>query len=537
MIRTWLRSLQKTFIETPLRSLSEVAALFGLAWKAASFRDPDEANSANWLSRLLSPLKQVAQIARPTRDAALESKRLRRRHRLTSLPAVAAAFIATFLVANAWYGSRSIESRYVAQFESAVQKGEPDRARLLSNHILRTGIKSTPAASFEFCKFLAQEKDLDRANAIIDILAPNDAPGYPPAHEQRAIAYSNLMNIGSTGDTIKALFWHLNQAGQKNSEPILLAWATYYRLTGNWDNCVQSLDAASNLNPAHVFPAVDLLLMRGNRPAAERMLVRAKATALAKLSSDPLSKENRILLARIQARLGSADEAEQTLKAGLALLPGDKDLMRTMAALELAKYDKATIDQSTVEERIDQLLKTAATIDDPTAVFDRMVQIYQSSNLPEHRTRVREYLEDALKTDDQSALTHFVLSIIAVLEDQPERAIAYLERSLELAPNQHLVQNNLAWLLSKRTPPELDRALMLSQSAIESAPNIATYHDTLGSIFLLRGEYPEAVTELERALVGMPEAQRKNVHERLASAYRALGNTELADMHAARSQK
>jgi Tfp pilus assembly protein PilF len=277
--------------------------------------------------------------------------------------------------------------------------------------------------------------------------------------------------------------------------------------------------------------------MRGNQPAAERMLVRAKANALAKLSNDPLSKENRILVARIQARLGSADEAEQTLKAGLALLPGDKDLNRTLAALDLARYDKASNSQRSVEDRIDQLLRASAAVDDPTVIFDRMVQIYQSSNAPEHRTRVREFLEEALKTDEKSALTHFVLSIIAVLEDQPERAIAYLERSLELAPSQHLVKNNLAWLLSKRTPPELDRALMLSQSAIELAPNIPTYHDTLGSIFLLRGEYPDAVIELERALVGMPEAQRKNVHEKLATAYRALGNTELADMHAARSQK
>lgn len=524
-------------IDIPLRSLNEVAGVIGLAWTAARFRDPDQDTSSSWLGRLLSPVKQVAQIARPTAESEIDSARPGRRHWLTALPAVAAALIAVCLVVNAWFGTRSVESRYVSQFESAIEEGESDRARLLSNQILRAGIKSTPAASFEFCKFLAQEKELDRANAIIDILAPNDAPGYPPAHEQRAIAYSNLMNIGSTGDTIKTLFWHLNQAGQRNSEPILLAWATYYRITGNWDSCIQSLDAASTLNPVHVFPAVDLLLMRGNQPAAERMLVRAKATALAKLSNDPLSKENRILVARIQARLGAADEAEQTLKAGLALLPGDKDLVRTLAALELAKYDQPSNGQRTVEERIDHLLRASAAIDDPTVVFDRMVQIYQASNLPEHRTRVREFLEGALKTDPKSALTHFVLSIIAVLEDQPERAIEYLERSLELAPNQHLVKNNLAWLLSKRTPPELDRALMLSQSAVELAPNIATYHDTLGSIFLLRGEYPDAVTELERALVGMPEAQRPKVHEKLATAYRALGNTELADMHAARSQK
>jgi uncharacterized protein HemY len=78
---------------------------------------------------------------------------------------------------------------------------------------------------------------------------------------------------------------------------------------------------------------------------------------------------------------------------------------------------------------------------------------------------------------------------------------------------------------------------MLSQSAVELAPNIVTYHDTLGSIFLLRKDYQSAVTELEKALNGLPVETRESVHQKLAQAYEALGNSALATMHAKRFEE
>jgi len=64
-----------------------------------------------------------------------------------------------------------------------------------------------------------------------------------------------------------------------------------------------------------------------------------------------------------------------------------------------------------------------------------------------------------------------------------------------------------------------------------------TYHDTLGSIFLLRKDYQSAVTELERALNGLPANTQAGVHQKLAQAYEALGNEALAAMHAKRFEE
>lgn len=531
----------------PIRAALELAEWFGLSAQASVRRDPDSLPRSSWNRILLGPFRvlhsiyaalmhALGRVENDTRDEITQHRqRLRSGRLLAAIPALIMGTLAVCVASYAVVFSRSVESRYLTQFETAVNDGFVSQANALGSHLIRNGTRSSPEASFQFCKHLAMQKDMDRANAIIEVLAPNDAPGYPPAHEQRAIAYSNILALGASGEVMQPLLWHLNQAGDRNHEPLLLAWATFYRFTGQTELCARALEAASLLNPAHVFPTAELYLAKGNTTNAERVLRYGRDTYRSRLAENTLSKPDRIQLARIQARLGSAEEAETTLKAGLTLHPDDKELLQCMAALELARYEKSTSEKKPIEERIDQLIQAARTIADPSVVFDRMVQIYQESDLPEHRIRVRQFLESALEKDESSAVTHFVLSIIAVLENQPDAAIRYLERSLELAPDQHLVKNNLAWLLTERSPPDLDRALALSQSAVESAPAIATYHDTLGSILLLRRDYPAAVTELERALGGMPPNQRYKVHRKLAQSYEALGNAELASMHSKRS--
>jgi tetratricopeptide (TPR) repeat protein len=531
----------------PIRAVLELGEWLGLSAKSSVRQDPDSPPRSSWNRILLGPFRLLHSMlnsllhafGRAESDQLVETQqRLQRPRRIRLLAAIPALIMGSIALCVAGYSvvfSRSIETRYLAKFETAITDGQASQATALGSHLIRKGTRSSPEASFQFCKHLATQKEMDRANAIIEVLAPNDAPGYPPAHEQRAIAYSNIMSMGATGDVMQPLLWHLNQAGDRNHEPLLLAWATYYRFTGQIDLCARALEAASILNPAHVFPTAEMYLAKGNTTNAERVLKYGRDTYRKRLADNTLSKPDRIQLARVQARLGSADEAETTLKAGLTLHPDDKELLQCMSALELARYEKSTIDKKPIEDRINQLIQATQAIEDPSVVFERMVQIYQESELPEHRTRVRQFLESALEKNEASAVTHFVLSIIAILEKQPDAAIRYLERSLELAPDQHLVKNNLAWLLTETSPPDLDRALELSQSAVESAPTIATYHDTLGSILLLRRDYPTAVTELERALGGMPANQKYKVHRKLAESYQALGNAELAAMHTQRS--
>jgi predicted Zn-dependent protease len=80
----------------------------------------------------------------------------------------------------------------------------------------------------------------------------------------------------------------------------------------------------------------------------------------------------------------------------------------------------------------------------------------------------------------------------------------------------------------------LDEALELARQALSQQPNVATFHDTLGTILLLQGKHLEAVKEFEIALV--ENSNDKTLHGKLAQANEALGNLEIAKMHRARSQ-
>jgi tetratricopeptide (TPR) repeat protein len=127
------------------------------------------------------------------------------------------------------------------------------------------------------------------------------------------------------------------------------------------------------------------------------------------------------------------------------------------------------------------------------------------------------------------ATGHFALGTKAWNDEETDKALWHLERAYELEPNLGHIGNNLAWMLADQNPPDLDRALKIIDSVLESFPNIATFHDTKGYILMKRGEWEQSLTELEIALPKM----RDNIelHRSLATVYRKLGKPSLADEH------
>ncbi|MFN9988326.1 MAG: hypothetical protein ACK52S_22455, partial [Pirellula sp.] len=390
--------------------------------------------------------------------------------------------------------------------------------------------------ALRFCRLLAENDELERGNAIIEALAPDDSPGYPPAHEQRAIGYANLIARGASPQYASSLFWHLNQAGNRSSENVSLAWATYYRATGQLDPCIRSFEAAARINPDHYFSAADLCGINRDRESADKLMKLARDEFRRRLAQDPLDTKSRIQLAQAMARLEQFDEAEQTLRSGVQLQADDVNLVHGLANLELLRYERANMLQQPLDARLEHLMKAFNILRDPSIVFDRMVRLYRDANDENDKSKIRSFFDEQLQQREATPVGHFALSVIAVLEEDTEEAIRQLERTLELDPEQPLVKNNLAWLLAARESPDLDRALELASSAVANAPQIATYQDTLGTILLKRGETAQAVTELERALPGMPANDRYKVHRKLAQAYQTLGNEDLAERHRQKSE-
>jgi Flp pilus assembly protein TadD len=107
-----------------------------------------------------------------------------------------------------------------------------------------------------------------------------------------------------------------------------------------------------------------------------------------------------------------------------------------------------------------------------------------------------------------------------------EADLAY-QKASELAPQDGLVQNNLAWQLAtrdaKRHDPEW--AVQLAKKAVELSPKEGSYWNTLGVAHYRAGEFKQAVQELEQSMQ-LGKGGTSEDFFFLAMAHWQLGNKE-----------
>jgi Flp pilus assembly protein TadD len=106
---------------------------------------------------------------------------------------------------------------------------------------------------------------------------------------------------------------------------------------------------------------------------------------------------------------------------------------------------------------------------------------------------------------------------IGHLKEAAEAYLRVLARNPQFAP----AANNLAWVITRGTNPDLGEALRLAQSARDSQPGNPFINDTLGYVFYLRGAYDLATIQLRNAIAAAPHIPTIRYH--LALALKAQG--------------
>ena len=395
---------------------------------------------------------------------------------------------------------------------------------------------NAPEAALDYSRFLASHDELLKANAIIEQIAPDDTPGLPAAHEQRAIAFSKLLSRGASSDYLRTLGWHLKQAGDPNSEGLWLAWANYYRLSGQIDRSVRALEGAATTNPDHWFSAADLYLLDGNMDFAKRSLIAAANAYRLRLGKNPLSIEDRVQLALALARLGEHSQASETLRAGLELAPGNAVLLKGANQLEIAKLEQRFLQSDSFAERLDSLREMLTKSQDPSNVYPKTVDLWRRTQSQQDRDAIKAFLDEALNNFGPNPNLYFAKSVFLLAEQKIPESKAILELTIQSYPEHGLSLNNLAWLLANQQPKDLPRAKEMAERAVASNPSIPTFHDTLGAIYLDLNDLPRAIQQLEIALADTPVKDRYKIHEKLARAYESVGNRAIAELHREKSK-
>lgn len=535
----WIRRIAMligTLLLAPFRALIELGGWIGWAAASNSESESDADRKPLWQRILLTPVYLVTGIATvlwqvvsyPFQGWVTDP--VRRRQLLLGTPAALGFLAFIYLLAQQPIAKGEAKSLYAKAFDEAEKNKEYAKARLVAHQLLRNGARSAPEAAFRFCKMLAVDNDLDRANAVMDVLAPNNAPGYAPAHAQRAVAFAALIARGAGPQFLEPLLWHLNHSNDRRDEKLALAWATYYQASQQFPEAIRYLEIAAQTNPEHWFTIANIMVTRGDANNAQQALKLARDSFRRKLGEDPLSLPSRLRLSEALIRLQQFEDAQQTIQSGLDFYPDNAELRKANGALERTRFLAMQEEKKGDQELLEQALVIMSYPEQQDFAFDRLVNMFGRTN-EDQRQRIIDALERKASDDPTNSLLQLSLSTIALIEQRKDDAIALLEKTLEIEPRLHLAKNNLAWLIAERDPSQIDRAVRLAEEAIEAVPNSPNYRDTLGTILFLKGDMERAITELERALPGMPNEERDKLYDRLAKAYESIGNSSLAETY------
>jgi TonB family protein len=133
-------------------------------------------------------------------------------------------------------------------------------------------------------------------------------------------------------------------------------------------------------------------------------------------------------------------------------------------------------------------------------------------------------LRQALSVTPASLAVHVTLSNVLYLRDKRAEAVAEAREALRLDPKNPTAQNNLGYYLVELNE-NLEEALKLIQHAVDSAPNVPNFRDSLGWAYFKLGRLEEA----EQYLAGIAKATTSPViHEHLGDVYAKRGKQDMA---------
>lgn len=325
-----------------------------------------------------------------------------------------------------------------------------------------------------------------------------------------ALAQVNIRQ-GSFTPAVNALK-PLAQANPPNNEARLLLAEAYVRQS-SFDEALglyRQLIEASPGNPQLHLLVGSTLLKQGKRAEARR----AFANVLELAPGSVAALEN----------LTNFDLAEKQYAAAKARLQTfiEKNPKDGASRVMLAQVHLAQNEREPAEAALRQAIELRPDITTP---YVMLAHLYISTN---QAPKALENLKAAVSRNPKDASSLLLMGVLQENQKDYAGARDSYEKVLAINPKSAETLNNLAYLLSERTP-DLDKALEVAQRARDLQPNQPATADTLGWILYKKRQYARALALLEESAEKLPKVPEALYHAGMA--HYMMGNEDKARGH------
>lgn len=245
------------------------------------------------------------------------------------------------------------------------------------------------------------------------------------------------------------------------------------------------------------------------------------------------TKIDRLAVAEARFLMGKPDSAIEVLKEGIAKesTTNKSELSRALSEYRLRQFEKSIqrLDDGTFIADVSFLDDAVDADPNNPKVSETVARMLPMKIRPSRK--VIAILKQQIETGVTSGDAHRILAEGYYASGNIAEAIKSWEFAIQKSSTDASSRNNLALVLARENPPQLERALELIVEADKLSPNSTEVLDSYGQILAIAKKPAEAIVKLEAAVRLDPN--RKTTRKVLEQCYRELNMNDLADAQAA----
>ncbi|NLF54202.1 MAG: PEP-CTERM system TPR-repeat protein PrsT, partial [Thauera phenolivorans] len=359
-----------------------------------------------------------------------------------------------------------------------------------------------------------------------------------PGKAEARLAYADFQRL--TGASPAEVLSSLQEAEKAlpASLPIKLALIQQYLRNRDVPTALSAAQAAVAANPrdAGALRALAQAQVASGEPR-QAIGTLEKVVGLMPNSPAPL-----VQIAELQRSTQDLASADQTLRRALSIEPDSAEIQRRLADVMSARGDHAGalaiassmqkknpgaaagyLVEADVQARRGEWTAAASAYRAAQERAPRgevLVRLHAALLRLDRKDEAAKVIDDWLRAQPRDMVVRGYLAERALAEKQYPEAARVFGEMHDIAPQNPLVLNNLAWSANQVKDP---KALEYAEQAHALAPDNAAILDTLGVIQIARGEAQKGFANLERAVELAPDAAQLRLN--LARAYADAGRS------------